>query len=111
MTKNRSKEILSKELKPIALENIQFENRHTTLIEHLCIFSLSTFQSKGDIQKLFHPRNNQKDVTVNSDPDERIQKNCYRENRGGISKYFNTNRNFATFGQSEIQVRRKRPIS
>ena len=75
------------------------------------MFSLSAFQSKGHSQKLFYLRNIQKDVTVNSDPDRRIQKSCFRESRGGISKYFNTNEIFATFGQPEIQVRRKRPIS
>ena len=38
------------------------------------MFSLSTFLSKGPSQKLFHLRNIQKDATVNSDLDRRIQK-------------------------------------
>ena len=38
------------------------------------MFSLSTFQSEGRRQDLFHLRNIQKDVTVNSDLDRRIQK-------------------------------------
>ena len=55
-----------------------------TLIEHFCLFSLSTFQSKGHSQKLFHLENIQTDVTVNSDLDKRIQKSCIREGRVGI---------------------------
>ena len=54
----------------------------TTLFEPFCIFNLSTFQSKGNSQNMFH----QKDVTVNWDPDRRIQKCCFHEGRGAISR-------------------------
>ena len=78
-------EILWKEFKPIALVINQIENRHTTLIAPFCMFSMSTFHSKGHSQNLFHLRNIQKDVTVNSDLDRRIQKFCFGEGRVGIS--------------------------
>ena len=60
-----SKEILSREFKPIALENNQCKNWHTKNKNWTCcIFSLSAFQSKGRNHNLFHLRNIQKDVTV-----------------------------------------------
>ena len=42
-------------------------------MEHFCMFSLSTFQSKG-YTLTFLLKNIQKDVTVTSDLDTRIQK-------------------------------------
>ena len=66
------------------------------------MFSLSTFSSKKHTQTLVHLRNIQKDVTVSSDRDRRIQKSCFREVRIGLSKQFDTNKTFATFGQSGL---------
>ena len=57
----------------------------TTLIEPFCMLSLSTFQSKGHSQNLFHLRNIQKEVTFNSDLNKRIQKCCIHEGRLGKS--------------------------
>ena len=42
------------------------------------MFSLSTFQSTGQSQKLFHLRNIRRDVTVNSDLDRRTEK-CFEK--------------------------------
>ena len=53
-----------------------------------------------DSQNLFHLKNILKDVTINSHFDRRIQKCCFQEGRNGISRYFNTNKTLATFGQS-----------
>ena len=75
------------------------------------MFSLSTFQSKGHSQNLFHLRNIQKDVIVNSNLARRIQKCCFREGRVGKLRYFNANIIFATIGQSGLQVRCKRQYS
>ena len=55
--------------------------------------------------------NIQRDFTVNSDLDRQIQKRYFRDGRFGMSKQFNTKRNFATFGQSELQVQCKRKLS
>ena len=71
------------------------------------MFSLSTFQSNGQSQKLFHLKNNQKDVKVNANLDTRIQKCCFRESRFRKSRKFNPNRKLATFAQSGLQVRYK----
>ena len=49
------------------------------------MFSLSTFLSKGNIQKLFYLKNHRKDVAVNSDLDRRIQEFCFREGLVGMS--------------------------
>ena len=73
------------------------------------MFSLS-FQSEGHNQNFFHLRNIQKDVTVKTDLDGRIQKCCFRAGQFGISKKINTNRTFATFGQSRPGVRCEQQI-
>ena len=75
------------------------------------MFKLSTIESKGRSENLFHLRNIQKDVTVNSDLDRRIQKCCFRKDRVEISREFNTNKTFATSGESGLQVQLKRKIS
>ena len=51
--------ILSKDFKSIALENLKIVIL-TTLIETFCMFSLSTFQSKGHNQNFFHAKDIQK---------------------------------------------------
>ena len=77
-------EILSQEFKPIALEINQFQDRLTNnFIEPFCMFILSTFHTNGHSQYLFHLRNIQRDVTVNSHPDGGIQNFCYEEGRFG----------------------------
>ena len=75
------------------------------------MFSLSTFQSKGHSESFSILRNIQKDVTLNTNLDTRFQKSCFRKGRLGISRLFNTNRIFATFGQSGHKVRCKRQNS
>ena len=98
-------EILSKEVKPIALKIIQFGNRHRRITaEPFYVISLSTLQSRGDSPYSFHLRRFQKDVTVNSHFDRRMVKRCFQEGRGGLSRNFNNNGNFATFGKSGVQV-------
>ena len=113
LTKNNSIEILSAEFKLIALEIIQFENRHTNNNNwtFLCFFSLSAFQSNRHSQNSFHLKIIQKVATVKSRLDRKSQKFCLQEVRVWISRQFNTIKPFATFGQSGHQVQRKRQFS
>ena len=50
------------------------------------MFSLSTMQPEGHSQFFFQIKNIQKDVTINSDIDKRIQERCFRQDRFGLSK-------------------------
>ena len=70
---------------PERLISLRFDTL-TTLMEPFSTFTLSTIQSEVNSQKLFHPRNLQKDVTLNSDLDRQIQKQCFRKGRFGISR-------------------------
>ena len=54
---------------------IQFGNRPTRKItEPFCLFILSTLEAKGNSPNLIHLRSIQKDVTINSHVDRRMQK-------------------------------------
>ena len=54
----------------------------------MSLFACSAYQHSNlrDSQKLFHLRNIQKDVTVTSDLDKRIEKRCFHEGQFGISR-------------------------
>ena len=65
MTKNNSMETLFDKFKPIALEKYEIGYRQTKKTNWIFrMFSLSTFQSKGHNQRLFHLKNTIKDCSI-----------------------------------------------
>ena len=68
-------EALTKEIKPIALEINQFENRHTkNKILTFLLFQPTFIPIWVTHSDKFQPRSIQKDVTVSSEFDTRIQR-------------------------------------
>ena len=88
----------------------------TTLSDHFACSVHQHSNLRATVKLLFHVKDLQKDVTVNSELDKRIQNCCFTKvdlsyQGNWILGKFNTNKIFARFGQSGLQVRCKREIS
>ena len=89
------------EIKPIASEKYEFENwRNKSSDWFFRRINLSKIRAKGRNWRLFLPRNIENYITVNSDPDSRIQICSFQERRFGLHRYLNTISTIAISRQS-----------